>query len=515
MTATEPRSVRPAAPASVRRKSVFWRIAGAILIAQLLTGLFAILLSAYLANDRSAELTESSIRERADVLALEIERLGAPLDRGLAELPDQILSNLSLRFPDPVALVDSGGQLLETFYPSSQAYPGLIVDTTRIVHIPDNIVAVLDEGRVVVDRSSDLLPGGWVAAPIYDGRGFLVGGFVVQPISETVFRELEPTRSAYRAAIVTVILISVLMASLLAAGFTWWMVRPLRQIAARVEEIGAGNYSARVHVRGEDEIGRLGASVNLMAEHVAQSVETLKTSDRLRRELVANVGHDLRTPLAAMKAHIEEGLRYYADGRSASVLSSLESAARQGEYLQHLVDDLFELSQLENPAPSLRLEPVPVAELLTDAVRRHRPTFEAKGILFELQIPGSVPVIEADGVRLLRVLDNLLTNAGEFTDQGGTITLSCKVSDVDIAISVSDTGRGMSGEELARIFDRYYRGETSRTRSRSGTGLGLAISRAVAHSHGGTLHASSTPGLGSTLLLTLPRTKSASGKEGA
>ncbi len=491
-------------PLTGRRSSVFWRVAAAILIAQLLTGLFAILFSAYLANDRSAELAESSIRERVDGLAQEIERLGAPLTGGLSSLPDQVLSNLSLRFPDPVALVNAEGTLLDIFYPSSDAYPDLIADTTIVPGIPDHIVSVLDEGRVVVDRSSDLMRGGWAAAPIYDELGFIVGGFVVQPISETVSRELDPTRSAYRTAILTVLLISILMATFLAGGFTWWIVRPLRQIASRVEEIGAGDYTARVTVRGRDEIGRLGASVNLMASQVAKSVETLQKSDQLRRELVANVGHDLRTPLAALKAHLEEGGRFHKSGRLDEAFESLNSARRQADYLQRLVDDLFELSQLENPAPLLRLEPVLTAELLSDASRRHRPSIEAAGIRFKTQIPDKLPTIQADGIRLLRLLDNLLTNARDFTDSGGTIELVAEVSKSDLIIRVIDTGQGMKEAELTLIFDRYYRGESSRTRSTDGTGLGLAISRAVAQSHGGELKVESTVGRGTTFSLFLP-----------
>ena len=241
-----------------------------------------------------------------------------------------------------------------------------------------------------------------------------------------------------------------------------------------------------------------------MASQVAKSVETLQKSDQLRRELVANVGHDLRTPLAALKAHLEEGGRFHKSGRLDEAFESLNSARRQADYLQRLVDDLFELSQLENPAPLLRLEPVLTAELLSDASRRHRPSIEAAGIRFKTQIPDKLPTIQADGIRLLRLLDNLLTNARDFTDSGGTIELVAEVSKSDLIIRVIDTGQGMKEAELTLIFDRYYRGESSRTRSTDGTGLGLAISRAVAQSHGGELKVESTVGRGTTFSLFLP-----------
>ncbi len=491
-----------------RRKSVFWKVASAILVAQVMTGLIAISFSLYLSGDRSAELSESSIRERIDVLAHEIERLGAPLLNGLESLPEQVRLNLSLRFPDPVVLVDSEGSKIDIFYPSSDVFPDAVVDTVAGGRVPKSIASLLDDGSIVIDRTSDDLHGGWAFAPLFDDAGFLVGGFVIQPISATVAEELEPTRSAYRAAMVSVFLISLVVAMLFATGFTWWIIKPLRKIASKVEEIGAGDYTVRVDARSEDEIGRLGASVNQMAEQIAINVATLRTSDRLRRELVANVGHDLRTPLAAMKGYVEEGIRYYDEGKQDQARESLLSAQRQGNYLQRLVDDLFELSQVENPKPNLRKEPVPLAELLSDAARGHRPQIEGKGVQFEEKIQSGLPIIEADGVRLLRLLDNLLSNAIHFTDSGGRITLEGKHTENEIVVCVTDSGSGMSEDELALIFDRYYRGTSSRTRPEmqvgSGTGLGLAISRAVATSHGGTLTVTSQEGVGSTFTLTLP-----------
>ena len=495
----------PSRPASVfRRKSVFWKVASAVLAAQVLTGLIAISLSVFLAKDRSAELAESSIRERIDGLAQEIERLGSPLEDGLKGLPDQVVANLSLRFPDPVALVDADGQLVDVFYPSSDAFPSIIADTLAGVSIPSAIVDLLDEGLIVIDRSSDELEGGWASAPLFDAAGFLVGGFVVQPITETVSDELDPTRSAYQTAMYFVILISVLLAMLFAAGFTWWMVRPLRQIAASVEEIGAGDYSVRIPATGEDEIGRLGASVNMMAEKVAESVDTLQTSNRLRRELVANVGHDLRTPLAAMKGFLEEGLRYFSEGKTDQATQSLYSAQRQGNYLQRLVDDLFELSRLENPNPTMTSEPVPLAELLSDAIRRHRKGTEERGVTLETNIEENLPVIRADGVRLLRLMDNLLSNALDYTDSGGSIRLEAFTDATGIIVRVKDSGSGMTFDTMNRIFDRYYRGDSARTRVGTGTGLGLPISRAVAESHGGTLIVDSEEGVGSIFTLRLP-----------
>ncbi len=491
-------------PRQSRRTSVFWRVSGALVAAQLATGLLAIWFTVWFASDRSADLAENSLRVRIDALAEEIERAGAPLELGLEQLPEKILANLSYRFPDPVSLLDIDGQLLGVFYPASDAFEGPVSDSTVKPVVPGNAEARIAAGDITVDRSDDAVAGGSAIAALYDPSGIIVGGVMVQPITETMARELAPTRSAFRRALWTVILVAVAMAISLGAGFTWWMVRPLRRIAAQVEEIGAGNFDSRVDIEGDHEIARLGSAVNAMAEKVAESVEALKTTDRLRRELVANVGHDLRTPLAALKGFVEEGRRFQREERSDDVLRALLSADVQVNYIQRLVEDLFELSLLENPEPRLRREPVPLAELLNDVIRRHTGPMEEAKIEFIHDIPGSLPILEGDGTRLLRLLDNLLSNARRHTPADGRISLCAQELPAKVEICVEDSGEGMDAEVLALIFDRYFRGDTSRTRGDRGTGLGLAICRAIATSHGGALLAESEPGKGTRMTLTLP-----------
>jgi signal transduction histidine kinase len=466
--------------------------------------MLSIALSAYLASDRSADLAANSLRVRMDALAEEIERSAAPMTGGLTSLSEPILENLTLRFPDPLVLVDTTGSAIRTLYPDPQAFLGPVSDSTVTPEIPDAVVSVLEAGDVRIERGSDDVEGGWAAVPLYDATGFLVGGFVIQPITRTMYRELEPTRRAFRTATWTVGVVSILVALVLATAFTWWLIRPLRRITDRVLEIGAGNYDTRIQVRGSDEIARLGRTVNRMADQVAASLDALRATDRMRRDLIANVGHDLRTPLAALKGHLEEGLRFFREERENDALRALASAGSQAEYLQRLVDDLFELSQLDSPSPRLRLEPVPVAELLSEAGRNHAGPMQARSIAFYVELPESLPVIEADGTRIMRILDNLLSNARRHANAGDTVRLSAEVAGEEVQILVSDTGEGMDEVSLERIFDRYYRGEASRTRDPHGTGLGLAIARAVAELHGGRLTADSAPGAGTRMRLVLP-----------
>lgn len=162
---------------------------------------------------------------------------------------------------------------------------------------------------------------------------------------------------------------------------------------------------------------------------------------------------------------------------------------------------------LERPPAEvpLRRGPVPLGELVADAAGAHRLACQAAGVALEVHLPPGLPTLDADGSRLLRLLGNLLDNACRHTPPGGTIRVeAARAGERHVTVTVSDTGPGIPEEALEDIFERYYRGVDARTRGAGGTGLGLAIARAIARAHGGTLHAASAPGQGSTFTLTLP-----------
>jgi len=217
-----------------------------------------------------------------------------------------------------------------------------------------------------------------------------------------------------------------------------------------------------------------------------------------------SIGHDLRTPLAALRGYLEEAERYQAEERSEQLAHALSVAASQGAYLQRLIDDLFELSILDSGHAPLRREPVPMGELLGEVARAHTRAFSAAALTFHTELAPNLPILNADGVRLLRLFDNLLGNARDHTPAGGTVTLRASPDAQRLIVEVIDTGNGMTPEQAAQVFTRYYRGESARTRKQGGTGLGLAISSAIAEAHGGTLGVESTLGQGTTFRLTLP-----------
>ncbi len=471
---------------------------------QLATGFIAVALSAWLAYDRSLDLAANSLRLRLDVLAEEIEQRTSLSNDGPVTLSRPLRLDLSSRFPDPVVLLDARARPVATFFPSERTPGHTDVDAGRTPAIPENALALLETGDITIHPGRSEKEGGWALVPLYDQDGFPAGGVLVRPLRNSLARELAGTRQAYIRAVFLVAGLAVLTAVLLGGLFTLGLVRPLRRITAEVERIGRGDYAARVPEDRKDELGRLAAAVNGMARKVAESIKELRATDIQRRELIANVGHDLRTPLASMLGYIEEAERLLHNGAAGVSPALLHSAARQGAYLKQLLGDLFELSLIDSPSPQLRLEPVLPAELLRDIAARHRDPMEAAHIRFEVEIGAGLPLLQADGVRLMRLFDNLLHNALQHTPAGGVVRLTTEIGNELLMVRVEDTGAGMDAETLAHLFDRYYRGTDARTRTPEGTGLGLAISRAVARAHGGDIVAESSPGQGSRFTVTLP-----------
>ncbi|MDG2016201.1 MAG: HAMP domain-containing sensor histidine kinase [Rhodothermales bacterium] len=489
-----------------RPGTVFWRVAAVLIAVQLATGILAVAFTFWYASDHQRALAEVAIAARLDAVAEEIEGLVSTLEA--SQFTDVFRLDMGYRFPDPLTILDLGGTVLDVFYPAQDAFEGVLPDESVQPIIPDILDSDDVLSDVLVDASDALLEGGYAMAPLFDEGGFLAGLVLVQPLSQSMDLELMDTRAAFRRSLRTVGILAIIMALLLGAGMTWWMVRPLRSLTRSISRIGDGQYDESIQVKGNDEFSELSSAINVMAVRVARSIEALKESDRLRRDLVANVGHDLRTPLAAMLAHLEEAERFNSEGRAKEAEDAVGQAARQGSYLSALVDDLFELSRLESQGQKLRQEPVPIGELVADAIAGNQGEATKNGISLLADVADGLPLLTADGTRLLRVLNNLISNAIRYTSDQGVITVKAVSLAHQIVLSVTDTGVGISAPEQARMFDRYYRGEGARTRvsdaTYKGTGLGLAISRAIAQAHKGSLEVESTPGEGTSMILTLP-----------
>lgn len=287
--------------------------------------------------------------------------------------------------------------------------------------------------------------------------------------------------------------------------------RRLLRLAAAVERFKESDFSAQIDLdpelarRDGDEIERLGFTVREMAERIREQVGALRDSDKLQRELVANVSHDLRTPLAALRGYLETLLLKEQCLAPEERRNYLEIAAKQSEHLSRLVGQLFDLAKFDTGKVTLELETFPIDELIQDVVQKYRPSAEDKGIRLEASLPDEAPAIAADIGLIERVLENLIENALRHTPAGGRVAVRLEVGGDGISVDVCDTGRGIAPQELARVFERFYRGQEALTGQGDGAGLGLAIARRVVELHGGRITAHSEPGQGARFSLWLPR----------
>jgi two-component system, OmpR family, sensor histidine kinase BaeS len=278
------------------------------------------------------------------------------------------------------------------------------------------------------------------------------------------------------------------------------LVRPLRALTRAAERMEDGDVSARVKVRGGDELGRLSAAFNAMSQRREQLEE-------VRRAMVSDVAHELRTPLSNIRGWLEA----VEDGVVASDDVLVASLLEEALLLQHIIDDLRDLSAADAGELRLSKEPLDVRDVLAQTATAQRASAETAGVALRVAGPGDpggaperVRVV-ADPVRLRQVVGNLVSNAIRHTSEGGTVTLSARASREWAFIEVTDTGTGMTPDELQHVFDRFWRAEKSRSRQTGGSGLGLSIVRKLTEAHGGEVTATSTPGEGSTFTLRLPR----------
>ena len=271
------------------------------------------------------------------------------------------------------------------------------------------------------------------------------------------------------------------------------LTAPLARLTRAAQAIAAGDLSQRVDVRSKDEIGDLGTAFNGMAASLAEA-------ETLRRNLIADVSHELRTPLTIIQGNIQAIL----EGVYPLEMAQMAGLYDETRLLTRLVDDLHDLALAD--AGQLRLErtPVDVFDLARTAIGQFGPVAEAAGVKLTLETAEEVPEVLGDADRLAQVLRNLISNAIRHTPAGGQVVIRVGRAGEQVKIQVADTGSGIAPEDLPHVFDRFYRGDKSRSRRGGGAGSGLAITRQLVTAHGGQIEVASTPGQGTSFVVVLP-----------
>ncbi len=313
----------------------------------------------------------------------------------------------------------------------------------------------------------------------------------------------------FHAALNEAMGIALLVSGMAAVVVSWFVSRrivaPIQAMSRASRRIAEGHYDERVAVplgaeEGTDELGELALNFNRMAERLARTEEA-------RRQWLADISHEMRTPLASILAYAE-GLQ---DGVLPQDPEVYQQIIRETKRLQRLVDDLHELSRLEAGAYTLDRRAVAPGDLVAEALRRFAPAYAEKGVTLTSEVPAEVPPVWADAERVMQVLSNLLDNALRHTPAGGRVTVRVIPPGAPegeagwVRFEVQDTGEGIPAQHLPHLFRRFYRVDKSRSRQRGGSGIGLTIARLLVEAHGGRIWAES-PGLGqgSVFRFTLP-----------
>jgi signal transduction histidine kinase len=298
---------------------------------------------------------------------------------------------------------------------------------------------------------------------------------------------LSVNRGAYLSAIAATG-IALILGGVLAYGLT----RSLRELTSATQALAQGELGRQVTVHSNDELGALAASFNQMSTALARSTE-------LRRQMTANIAHDLRSPLAVIQGYAEA----LTDGKLQPSQEIFTVMHTEALHLSRLIDDLKTLSLAEARELPLMPQQVSPDALLRRAVESFRVQAEGQGITLEMQAEENLPEVRVDVERMAQVLGNLMRNALRYTPGGGRISLSARRAEQGVLLQVADTGTGISPEDLPYIFERTYRGNKARSADEGETGLGLAIARSLVEAQGGKISVESRPGEGSVFTIWL------------
>jgi signal transduction histidine kinase len=448
-------------------RSLYWRIAlGFILcIAGVLTVQSVIVLALLNRTDVAVEnLTQAASATLAEAMSTEPQR--------------DLQQYLTERYPRPsqsFLAVLTTGQVL----------------TAGRKRAPDRVVeAALREFEKKPVAS---IPRGWQGAPFHASAilvsGEIVGAVAVVP--ETWVERLWPALLATGFGLL-------LVGTALSSAFIFGPAhRRLKELESAALKLGSGDMAVRARDDGGDEVARVALAFNQMAAALA-------ASDRARRLLLADVSHELMTPLTAVRGYQEQLARDPLIRDAPSLSRSIAVIGDETLRVERIVGDLLDLAKLEGGGDSLEMQDVSVEGLFGRIAARHVPQTAAKALTFSTSIAQGAEIVYGDRFRLEQALQNLAANAIRHAARGGRVELRAELNGSGTVLAITDDGPGIAPEHLAFVFDRFYKADSARTGDSGGSGLGLSIVRAIVERHGGTVNVSSEPGEGTTFTIWLP-----------
>ncbi len=413
----------------------------------------------------------------------------------------QVFHNVMVINPSiEVYLLNTEGKILAYYAPNHT------VKLKKVTLGPINKFIASNDNRFLlgVDPKNPDKQKAFSAAKVYyhnEFKGYIyviLGGKEYDNASQLLFGSYI-LRLGLRSMIIA--LIMAIIIGLITIGF---IVRNLRKIINVIRDFQKGNLRARIKLGGGGELKEFAMSFNEMADTIVTNIDEIKRMDNQRRDLVANVSHDLRTPIAVIRGYVETVLIKENQLTPDERRKYLETILSGTDRLLNLVEELFELSKLEAKESLPDKETFSLAELLQDIHQKNIIIAKTKRIKFNLNFEENIPFITADIGMMEKILQNLLDNAFKFTPEEGEVNINLKKYVHNIIVEIADTGPGISNEEMPHIFDRYYQIKRVSNGSSEGTGLGLAIVKKIADLHAINIEVKSEVNIGTSFILKIP-----------
>ena len=390
-------------------------------------------------------------------------------------------------------------RLLQNYYSKWKDWDGIQPFVEEIGILYGQRVVLTDSGGAVVADSDRNLLGGdniphWPDHTLLSNQeGVILGTLYVGPEPAVETALTKGLAESINLFLLWGGVLAVVVALILTIIFSKRISVPVNKLATSAKRLGRGDFSQKVQLRDKGELGELANAFNSM-------VSDLERAERLKRDLIADIAHELRSPLYNVRGYVEA----IQDGVAEPDTKIVNSINEEVILLCRLVDDLRELGLAESGELKLSFHSEDVTEMVNHAVVALQPKIEEKQISLSLYIPQRLPVVKADFQRVVQVLRNLLENAIIHTPKGKNVAITARQQDNWVEISVADNGAGIPEQDLPNIFERFYRVDKSRARATGGSGLGLTIAKYLVEAHGGKIWVQSKPGEGSCFSFTLP-----------
>lgn len=465
------------------------------------------------------QLQVKSVTETADQYSIPVIQVYQRTGSGWDYIPQNALTFSNLPPSSTLYITDSQGKGQSCQEPFSQDNTVDICDSDTVQQIISQVLHTNEaaSGQITDEAISRqiTLPSNTTRSNATQGQPMFYACVPLKYGDQTIgaLFYMQPQFNSLQQGIIDQIRIVIWLSgfgiALVAAICAYMLVRsiiqPLNTLTVAVERMKRGQYTNRVpETTSQDELGLLSQTFNEMADKIESDVNELRHQDQMRRDLIANIAHDLATPLTAIQG-LSEALADDVVSDPEIRQETVQRIGREVQRLRRMVGEVRQMTQMEAGQIRMDLAPLDLHALADETVIVSEPECEQMGITIQNTVPSGIPLVEADSDRVTQVLLNLLDNARHHTQRDGRIQISATQREGSVVVTVSDTGVGINSADLPHIFERFYRADRSRTtQSGGGSGLGLAIVKAIVNAHGGQVWAESAPGQGTQVHFTLP-----------